>query len=109
MTDDLLLINGQIRTMNPAHPLTDAVLIRDGRIAALGQAARGTRAQVIDLAGRLVLPGFQDAHVHLLNGGTDLVETAQLYDATTLAELQSALAAHAARWTGGMVWGAGWQ
>lgn len=109
MTDDLALINGQIRTMDPAHPLTDAVLIRDGRIAALGQVARGAKAQVIDLAGRLVLPGFQDAHIHLLNGGTDLVETAQLYDATTLGELQAALAAHASRWQGAMVWGAGWQ
>ena len=110
MTNDLLLINGDICTMNPALPRTDAVLIRGGRIVALGDAARSAgAANVIDVGGRLVLPGFQDAHIHLLNGGTDLVETAQLYDATTLSELQSTVASHAARWQGPMVWGAGWQ
>ena len=109
MTPDTLLINAHCITMNPGQPVTDAVLISDGRIAALGAAAKTATARVIDAGGRLVLPGFQDAHIHLLNGGTDLVETAQLYDATTLTQLQSALAAHAARWHGPMVWGAGWQ
>ena len=106
---DLLIRNAKVVTMDPARPLTDAVLIRDGRVAALGAEAHQRAAEVVDAGGRLVLPGFQDAHIHLLNGGTDLVETAQLYDATTLVELQSALAAHAARWRGPMVWGAGWQ
>ena len=110
MTNATLLINALVRTMDPANPFSDAVLIRDGRIAALGGAARAARGvRVVDAGGRLVLPGFQDGHIHLLNGGTDLIETAQLYDATSLAGLQSALAAHAARWTGAMVWGAGWQ
>ena len=108
--DDLLILNAHCVTMNPALPVTDAVLIRDGRIAALGPAAKATpAAQTVDAGGRLVLPGFQDAHIHLLNGGTRLIDTAPLYDATTLNELQSALAAHAARWPGPMVWGAGWQ
>ena len=109
MADDLLIVNAHCVTMNPLLPVTDTVLIRDGKIAALGEAARATSARSIDAQGRLVLPGFQDAHIHLLNGGTDLVETAQLYDATTLAELQSALGQHARRWGGNMVWGAGWQ
>ena len=89
--------------------MTDAVLIRDGKIVALGEAAKAAPARIIDVGGRLVLPGFQDAHIHLLNGGTDLVETAQLYDATTLSDLQSALGRHARQWGGEMVWGAGWQ
>ena len=109
MSPDTLILNAHCVTMNPALPLTDAVLIRDGRIAALGGAAKtATSARVIDADGKLVLPGFQDAHIHLLNGGTRLIETAQLYDATTLTELQSALAAHADRWQGPMVRGAGW-
>lgn len=109
MTPDLLIVNARCVTLNPAAPVTDAVLIRDGRIAALGAAAKAAKAPEIDAGGRLLLPGFQDAHVHLLNGGTDLIETAQLYDATTLPELQSTLGRHAARWSGPMVWGAGWQ
>jgi predicted amidohydrolase YtcJ len=112
MTNETLLINANVRTMDPAHAESDAVLIRGGRIVALGTAAHHAAsfaARIVDCGGRLVLPGFQDAHIHLLNGGTDLVETAQLYDATSLGELQAALADHAGRWTGEMVWGAGWQ
>lgn len=109
MTAQTLLINGDIRTMDPALPCTDALLIRDGKVAALGEAAQASGVTPTDLRGRLVLPGFQDAHIHLLNGGTDQIETAHLYGATTIAELQSALAAHAAGWDGEMVWGAGWQ
>lgn len=113
MNEDLLVINADLHTMDPARPRAQAVLMRAGRILALGATAelrdRAPGAQVIDAGGRLVLPGFQDAHIHLLNGGADLIETAQLYDCTTIAGLQSALASHAAGWDGPMVWGAGWQ
>lgn len=110
----ILLTNARIRTMDPARPLAEALVIDGPRILAVGDAApmaalAGPEAEVIDADGRLVLPGFQDAHIHLLNGGVDLVETAQLYDCTTRAQLQTALAAHAAGWTGPMIWGAGWQ
>lgn len=109
-----LISNARIRTMDPARPMAEALVIEAGRIVALGSAAAmaaraGPGAEVIDAGGRLVLPGFQDAHIHLLNGGVDLIETAQLYDCTTLAELQDAMARHAARLSGPMVWGAGWQ
>lgn len=109
-----LISNARIRTMDPARPVAAALVIDAGRILAIGSddsmaALAGQGAEVIDADARLVLPGFQDAHVHLLNGGVDLVETAQLYDCTTLDELQDALACHAARWSGPMLWGAGWQ
>lgn len=109
MDDSLILCNARIRTMDPARPHADWVLITAGRVVALGQGAPPAATRRIDAGGRLVLPGFQDAHVHLLNGGVDLVETAQLYDCTTIGELQAALSDHVARWTGPMVWGAGWQ
>jgi predicted amidohydrolase YtcJ len=100
--------------MDPARPLAEALVIARGHILALGSAAEmaalaGPQAMVIDAGGRLVLPGFQDAHIHLLNGGVDLVETAQLYDCTTLEQIQSVWARHAAGWSGPMIWGAGWQ
>jgi predicted amidohydrolase YtcJ len=109
MTAERLLINADIRTMDLALPRSDAILLRDGKVVALGEAAKASTAVPEDMHGRLILPGFQDAHIHLLNGGTDLIETAQLYEATTISALQAALAAHAANWTGEMVWGAGWQ
>lgn len=114
MTPDLILLNADIRTMDERRARAQAMAVAGGRILALGSdaeiramAGKGTR--IIDAGGRLVLPGFQDAHIHLQMGGIDLVQTAQLYDATTIAELQTALAAHAAAFPGPMVWGAGWQ
>jgi predicted amidohydrolase YtcJ len=111
---DLLVENAHIRTMDPARPFARSVLIRDGAIAALSDAPEGLRAigagaMRVDASGRLVLPGFQDAHIHLLNGGTDLIETAQLYDCTTLDDIAATMRTHAGAWRGPMVWGAGWQ
>ncbi len=105
---DTLIHNARIRTMDPATPTADWVLIRAGIIAALGQGDPPAAARRIDAGGRLVLPGFQDAHIHLLNGGTDLIETAQLYDCRTLTDIAAALRAHAGAWDGPMIWGAGW-
>jgi predicted amidohydrolase YtcJ len=109
-----LLTNAHIRTMNPAQPTAEALVFEAGRILALGTAPEmlsiaGKGAEVIDAQGHLILPGFQDAHIHLLNGGTDLVETAQLYDCTTTDDIAATMQAHAATQTGPMLWGAGWQ
>jgi predicted amidohydrolase YtcJ len=111
---DVLIENADIRTMDPAHPNARSVLIRGTRIVALSDDPRGLRhiaqrPDIIDAGGRLALPGFQDAHIHLLNGGTDLVEAAQLYDCTTLDEIAVTMATHAQAQGGPMVWGAGWQ
>ena len=109
MTEDLLIFNANIRTMDAACPGASWVALRDGCIADLGSGAPPDATTSIDAGGRLVLPGFQDAHIHLLNGGTDLVETAPLYHVTTIAGLQSAQKAHADTTRGPIVWGAGWQ
>ncbi len=114
MPPDLILINADIRTMDAAHPRAEAIAVRDGRILALGSDAQisalaGPETQIINAGGRLVLPGFQDAHVHLLDGGTDLIATAALWDAQGVPDLHTALRGHAVRWTGPMVTGAGWQ
>jgi hypothetical protein len=113
MPADLILTNAHIRTMDDAHPQAQAMAITAGKITRIGTDAEitalaGPNTRRIDAGRRLVLPGFQDAHIHLLNGGTDLVDSAYLYDATSLAELQQALATHAARNTSPVVWGAGW-
>ncbi len=111
---DVLVENADICTMDASRRSAGSILIRDGRIIALSDDPAGLRhgtdcPEIIDAGGRLVLPGFQDAHIHLLNGGTDLVETAQLYDCTTLDEIAAAMGAHARTQGGPMIWGAGWQ
>ncbi len=107
----ILLTNARIRTMDPARPWAEALAIRDGRILAVGRAGDmpGGAAQVIDAGGRLVLPGFQDAHIHLLSGGTDLATAADLFDSPGVEDLTARLAAHAARYPGPLVIGTGWQ
>ena len=60
-----MLENGRIFTGDPAHPWTDALAIRGERIAAIGADARRLEATTrIDLGGKLVIPGINDAHVH---------------------------------------------
>lgn len=71
---DLILINGKIYTVESDQPWAEACAIKDGKFIAVGptgaiQKYQGKRTEVIDLKGRLVLPGFNDAHVHFADGG----------------------------------------
>lgn len=71
---DLVLRGGAVHTVNRAQPSAEAVAVRDGRIVAVGtdrDVARhvGPRTRVVELHGRTVLPGFQDAHVHPIHAG----------------------------------------
>src|SRR5262245_3358623 len=71
---DLLLHNGSVHTVDPAHPRAQAVAVGAGRILLAGTDAevmkrRGPSTRVIDLAGRTVVPGLVDAHGHVLGLG----------------------------------------
>lgn len=110
MADTLLLHNACIRTMDPSRPSAEWLLIEAGRIRAVGQGEPPPATRRIDAGGRLVLPGFQDAHIHLLSGGTDLATAASLYDAGDAVDLLKTLAAHAqAKSDLSVVLGSGWQ
>lgn len=107
---DLLIHNARIRTMDAARPTADWILIRDGRIAALGHGTPPDARDRMDARGRLVLPAFQDPHIHLLSGGTDLATSAMLYEVTGEDGLLSTLAAHAKTHPDlPVVLGSGWQ
>jgi predicted amidohydrolase YtcJ len=67
---DLILINGKIFTSNVHQLHVEALAIRDGRIVAVGTtqqitALAGSATKRIDVAGRTVVPGFNDAHDHI--------------------------------------------
>ncbi|MFJ1967391.1 amidohydrolase [Streptomyces sp. NPDC087903] len=73
---DLVLTGGPVHTVDPARSRATAVAVRHGRIAAVGHhevhELIGPRTEVVDLAGKLLLPGFQDAHVHPQGAGIEL-------------------------------------
>jgi predicted amidohydrolase YtcJ len=107
---DTLIHNARIRTMDPTAPDADWILMRDGTIAAVGQGTPPEAARKIDARGRLVLPGFQDAHIHLLSGGIDMATAAYLYDADSEAALLAIIRDHAAaKPVMPIVLGSGWQ
>jgi len=71
---DLVLLGGSVATMDAARRFTSALAVRSGRIVAVGPDAEvrahiGPSTRVIELRGRTVTPGFQDAHVHPVHGG----------------------------------------
>ncbi|MEU0985423.1 amidohydrolase [Streptomyces sp. NPDC005953] len=72
---DLVLTGGPVFTGDAARSWTDAVAVRAGRIVAVGApAARaliGPGTEVVELAGRLLVPGFVDAHAHPVFGGLE--------------------------------------
>jgi predicted amidohydrolase YtcJ len=82
---DLVLRNAVVHTVDGKRPRAEAVAVRRNRIVAVGstadvQALVGPRTRVLDLAGRTVVPGFDDSHAHLLGIGfarldVDLVGT----------------------------------
>src|SRR5205807_10058284 len=66
---DLIVTNAKIQTMDANRPQAEAFAAIGERIVAVGSSAeidawRGAETLVIDAAGRLLLPGFNDAHVH---------------------------------------------
>lgn len=74
MTADLLISGGRV-FRGLAHGFTDAVAVKDGRVLALGEdavAAAGAGTRRIDLAGRVGIPAFNEAHMHLLPYGLGL-------------------------------------
>jgi len=70
-TADTIYRNARIYTVNPVQPWVEAVAIRNGRFLAVGsnadvEAYAGPDTKVVDVAGRMVMPGLHDAHQHLL-------------------------------------------
>lgn len=75
---DLILTNAEVHTLTEQDETYDAIAIRDGRIVRLTSSydvsfLEGTETAVVDLDGRVVIPGFIDAHTHLTTMGRYLV------------------------------------
>ena len=76
---DLAFVNGAVYTVDAARSRAQAIAVSDGRISMVGsddeiRDAVGSETEVVDLAGRMLLPGFQDAHCHPPSGGLDMIQ-----------------------------------
>jgi len=76
---DMVLLNGKVFTAVDKNPFVEAVAIHEGKILAVGTSAEirtliSSETEVIDLGGKLVIPGFIDAHCHFASGGRSLID-----------------------------------
>jgi len=110
---DLIIVNANIRTMDRNRPSAEALAVYQNRIVALGSSSEirklaDSHTRVIDAKGQLVLPGFNDAHVHFMSGGFQLASV-DLRDANTPQEFAERIRAFATklpqgRWITGGDW-----
>ncbi len=109
---DIVFLNGDIYTQStPAR--AQAIAVRDGRIVAVGsnqdiRKLKGAHTQIVDLGGHFVMPGFNDAHVHLAAGGLQLLQV-DLIGVKSLAEMQQRISQYAKTISpGDWIVGGGW-
>jgi predicted amidohydrolase YtcJ len=84
---DLVFVNGDVYTVDAARSWAQALAVRGGRILAVGtddevRQRCGPRTEVVDMLGGMLVPGFQDAHVHPVFGGLDMLQC-DLHDLST--------------------------
>lgn len=106
---DLLLYNGKIVTVDSAFSIRQAIVVKDGRVVAVGGNELRNRylaARTIDLRGRTVIPGFHDTHIHLGGHSRRYID---LNETTSMAQLKQQVS-DKAKELGPREWitGAGW-
>ena len=110
---DLTILSSHIFTGDPSRPWAEAICIQDHRVAAIGSNAEvnqatGKTAEILELPGRLITPGFVDAHTHFLTYGLTL-QWVDLRNETSLEACRQKIAqAVAAHRPGEWIIGRGW-
>jgi len=107
---DLLLYNGKVLTVDGQNSIKSVVVVRNGRIIAVGDAPLRRKykaARQIDLGGRTLLPGFTDTHLHPMATAPSDIDVAA---ARSVADVQAMLRVKAAQLgPGKWITGYGWQ
>ena len=109
---ELLMLNGKVYTVNPEQSWAEAIAITDGKIIWVGNTKdakswQGKKTHTIDLAGKMVLPGFQDIHIHPVHSGVSYQQCA-LFDIEGVTQLQQHIKQCAENEPGEWVRGGGW-
>jgi len=90
---DLILTNGKVLTVDDQFSIQDTVVVNDGRIIATGDASltsQYTSDNVVDLDGKVLMPGFNDSHTHIRGRPQRYIE---LGDVTSIVEIQELIQA----------------
>ena len=109
---DVILVNGAVVTMAGSGPRAEAVALGGGRIEALGTngdmlALKDAGTEVIDLKGKMVAPGFNDSHMHLINYGLSL-NNVDLQSCRSLDQVREKLRRHIRTYNIRRSWVFGW-
>ena len=99
VAEETLFVKGAVWTADASRPRAQAVLVRDGRIAYVGTSEEASKragdgARVLDLRGRMLLPGFVESHSHPAVAGL-LNSKLQVIGTRTVADVQAALKTYA--------------
>src|SRR5881628_583349 len=99
---DLILTRGRITTLDRRRPSASSVAVKDGRFLSVGSDAdvmehRSETTRVIDLRGRVVIPGLNDSHVHVIRGGLNYMMELRWDGVRSLAEAMRMLRDQARR------------
>lgn len=110
---DVIIRNARIYTVNERQPWAEAIAISADKIVAVGSTDqiapyKGASTKIVDAGGRLVLPGFEDCHIHFMEGSLGLTHV-DLNGSKTVAEIQRRVKAYAEShaqepWITGMGW-----
>ena len=109
---DLLLMNGHVYRVDPERTWAEAVAVKDGRILWTGGNEEsvnwaGDETRIVDLGGGMLLPGFQDSHVHPVHSGVTYRQCA-LFDIVGVDALLREVEACIGRTPDGWIQGGGW-
>lgn len=71
---DMILRNGRVHTLDRRNSVVSSIALKDGKVLAVGSDSdtavfQGSATRVVDLANRVLVPGLNDSHTHLINGG----------------------------------------
>ena len=102
LTADLVLVNGKVVTLDPQLSVRESLAVRDGKIVALGSSAdmrklAGPTTRIIDAAGRTVIPGLIDSHIHAIRAALSFSTEVNWIGARSLTEALGRLHAAAVR------------
>lgn len=112
MKVDLIVTNAKVYTMDEAFSMAESFAVLDGKFLAIGSnqdiSSKYIADQVIDCQGKLVYPGFIDAHCHFFGYGLDLIQYADLTGSTCQDEILMRIQEHQKQTGGAWVLGRGW-